>query len=228
MIPITGKVDGVGPTISALNQLPSLFRQAGIGGMTEVLTLFSKTVREKYLRGPYPMEIARRSGSFAATFVRGHRENIFTVRAEGTSVLGTYGSSDIRAQVLDEGTGYLPGGVITSKRAGGYLAIPTNAARTSPGGRLKHQYANRSWREVPNTFVGRSKKGGLYIARKIGRGRNARIEVLANLVKSVRIAGRHFMQKTLAVVHPQLSPIFQQRFDRIIQHVTATISRLRG
>lgn len=230
MITIRGKISGLDQTMSAISQLPSLLQQAGIGGMTETLTLFSKTVREKFLKGPYPQEIERRTGSFAATFSRGNTENIFTVEARGSMVVATFGSQDIRARVLNEGTGYLPGGVIKSKRPGGYLAIPTDAARTSPRGPLKAQYRNRSWRDVPNTFVGRSRRGGLFIAQRSigsGRRRGSGFVVLAILVKEVRIAGRHFMEKTLAVVQPLIPGIFQTRFDRIIQRANETIAKIR-
>ena len=112
MIPIKGRVTGLKETVSAISQIPSLLQQAGIASMTECLALLSKTVRDDFLQGPYPDEIERRSGSFRATFGRGNPKNIFRVEARGSIITGTYGSEDIRARVLNDGSDYLPGGVI--------------------------------------------------------------------------------------------------------------------
>ena len=80
-----GNVQGLPETSSALSTLPSLFTQAASGGMTEILELLSKTIREDYLEGPYPDEIQSRTGSFRKTFRRGQAGNIFRVEAGGRS-----------------------------------------------------------------------------------------------------------------------------------------------
>jgi hypothetical protein len=220
MITIRGKVTGGPETASALSQLPSLLQQAGMKAMTAGLQLLSKTVREKYLAGPYPEEIQSRTGSFRATFQRGHRENIFQVESRGTQIIGTFGSRDIRAQVLNDGTGFLPGGVIKPK-GHPYLAIPTSAAKTASGGRLQHQYANRPLREVPDLFPYTTKKGSLALARRRGN----RLEVLFILVRQVKIKGRQFLQKARDASFPGIVTEFQQTFTTVIRQVESALRR---
>ena len=49
-------------------------------------------------------------------------------------ITGTFGSEDRRARVLNDGTGYLPGGVIRSSRPGGLLAMRSDFTKTRRGG----------------------------------------------------------------------------------------------
>src|SRR5262245_25590627 len=102
MIIIKGQIQGLQETSSALTQLPSLITQMGEAAMRESLEHMGESIRS-FLTGPYPENIERRSGSFIATFRRGHDLNIFTVSSQGTTVTGTFGSNDPRARILNEG-----------------------------------------------------------------------------------------------------------------------------
>ena len=210
MIPIRGRVNGVESTISALGQIPSLLRQAGMRAMTDSLQLISKTVRDKYLQGPYPQEIERRSGSFRATFARGHADNIWLVEAQGTRILGTFGSKDKRGRLLNDG------GIVRSTRPGGFLAIRTEFTKTGRGiVRAKYQ---QPLRNIPNTFVAKNT-----VFERIGK----RIIPIAWLRRFVTIIGRHFMEKTERVVKPLIPGIFRQELHTMATRVQQALDRIR-
>jgi hypothetical protein len=215
MIRIGGRVAGVQETVSALAQIPSLLRQAGIGAMTEVLQLVSKTVRDDYLRGPYPEEIERRSGSFRATFARGHQDNIFRVESQGTKIIGTFGSQDKRARILNDG------GTIRPTHSQ-FLAVRTEFTKTA-GGVVRPKYRG-PLRGLPNTFVRpiRAPKAKAAVFERIGK----RIFPIAWLVKEVFIRGRHFMEKTVAAVTPRAEEPFRRRFGEVINRFQQTLNRL--
>ena len=98
MIRINGRVTGLAEVSSAINQIPSLLRQAGEGAMTEVLELVSTTLRKDFLEGPYPTEIQSRSGSFRTTFRRGHPDNIFRIESQGSRRLSVHMAAKISAR----------------------------------------------------------------------------------------------------------------------------------
>jgi hypothetical protein len=186
--------------------------------MTESLALFSKTVRDVYLVGPYPTEIERRRGSFRATFARGHADNIWKVEAQGSAVMGTFGSQDRRARILNDG------GTIRSSRPGGYLAVRTEYTKDARGAvRAKYQ---QPLRNLPNTFVRpiRAPKAHAAVFERIGR----RVVPIAWLVKEVFIKGRRFMEKTRAVVEPKIPAIFQQKFNTVFTQLQNTLNRIGG
>lgn len=210
MIPIRGRVTGVNETISAFGQIPSLLRQAGMAAMTDSLGLLSRVIRDDYLQGPYPFQIERRSGSFRATFQRGHAENIWDVKARGTQVVGTFGSKDKRAKILNDG------GTIRSTRPGGYLAIRTEFTKTGRG--VVREKYRQSLRNLPNTFIA---KGTVF--ERIGR----RIIPIAWLRKQVTIDGRRFMEQGSRRANPGIQTIFQERFDTIISRLQAVLARIR-
>ena len=217
MVGITGKIQGLAETSSAISQIPSLLVQAGMAAMNETLTLLSKTVRDDFLRGPYPQEIERRSGSFRATFARGHADNIFQVRAEGTKIIGTFGSTDRRARILNEG------GVIRPRNSR-FLAVRTEFTKTS-GGVVRAKY-QQPLRQLPNTFVRpiRAPRAKAAVFEKIGR----RIIPIAWLVLYVLIKGRHYVEKTVSKATPQIGPIFERRFGMVITRLNQTLARVRG
>jgi hypothetical protein len=211
MIPIRGEIHGVRETQAALSQVPGLIRQAGMKAMTRSLQLVSRTVRDDYLQGPYPTEIERRSGSFRATFARGHTENIWQVQASGTQILGTFGSKDKRARILNDG------GIVRSSRPGGYLAIRTEYTKTGRG--VVREKYRQSLRNLPNTFVA---KGTVF--ERIGR----RIVPIAWLRKFVTIRGRRFMEKTEQKATPGIQAIFREDLGGLLTRLQSTFDRLRG
>jgi hypothetical protein len=221
MIRASGRLAGVAQTVSAIGQIPSLLEQGAIKAMTQGLELLSSTIRQEFLVGPYPAEIQSRSGGFRATFVRGHRENIFKVESRGTQILGTFGSNDVRAQVLDEGTGSLPGGVIRPVRSK-YLYIPVSFAKTASGA-TKRAYLQP--RAIPNTFVRPNPRGGFFLFQRM---RQKVIELIGLLKSSVKITGRHFMQKGLNRSLPGIEQGFRTMVTTIVDRANQTLSRLRG
>ena len=217
---ISGGVRGLQDTASAFTQIPSLLVQAGMGAMTEALTLISEILRKEHMEGPYPEEIQSRTGSLRSTFRRGSRDNIFQVRAEGTKIIGTFGSTDRRARILNEG------GVIRPRNSR-FLAVRTEFTKTS-GGVVRAKY-QQPLRQLPNTFVrmgsprgGRQGRGTVF--EKIGR----RIIPIAWLVLYVLIKGRHYVEKTVAKATPQIGPIFERRLGMVITRLNQTIARIRG
>jgi hypothetical protein len=217
MIRISGKIQGIPETISAISSIPGLLVQAGEGAMTECLELVSTTVRQDFLEGPYPEEIQSRSGSLRATFRRGHKDNIFRVESQGTKIIGTFGSTDKRARILNEG------GVIRP-RSSQFLAVRTDFTKTS-GGVVREKYRG-PLRGLSNTFVRpiRAPRAKAAVFEKIGK----RIVPIAWLVRYVLIKGRHFMQHTAAKTEPQFEWIFQRRFQQVTDRLNQTLQRLRG
>lgn len=224
MMRVGGRVLRLRETISAFAQIPSLLRQAGEGAMTESLLLFSEILRREHMEGPYPTEIQSRTGSLRSTFRRGSRDNVFRVEARGSTITGTFGSEDRRARVLNEGSGYLPGGVIRSSRPGGLLAVRSDFARTA-GGVVMAKYRG-PLRGLPNTFVRsiRAPKAKAAVFERRGK-----IAVpIAWLVEGVKIVGRFFMEKTLRTVEPRLPGIFTRRFTQVIDRLNETLRRIGG
>ncbi len=218
MIRISGTAKGFSETASAFTQIPSLVKQAGMAAMTEVLELVSETLRKQYLEGPYPDEIQSRSGSFRSTFRRGHADNIWKVEAQGTKILGTFGSTDKRARILNDG------GIIRPRNSR-FLAVRTDFTKTA-GGVVKPKYRG-PLRSVPNTFVrmgspkgGRQGRGTVF--EKIGK----KIIPIAWLVLFVLIKGRHFAEKTVAAVTPRVEEPFSRRFGEMISRLQQTLDRL--
>lgn len=214
MIRLGGRVRGVRETVSAFSQIPSLLQQAGQAAMREGLEIFSEIVRKEHMEGPYPAEIQSRSGSFRATFRRGHRDNIFRVRSQGTQIIGTFGSQDKRARILNDG------GVIRSSRPGGFLAIRTDFTKTA-GGVVRPKYRG-PLREIPNTFVRRTGRGATVFER-IGR----RIVAIAWLAKQVVIRGRRFMEKASTKSQPRIVERFVVRFKQVEDRLNHTLQRIR-
>ena len=217
MIPIRGRVRGLQQTNAVVEHAKSLLLQAGHGAMTEALEMVSETLRKDYLAGPYPEEIQSRSGSFRATFRRGHRDNIFRVQSQGTKITGTFGSQDKRARILNDG------GIIRPKTSQ-FLAVRSEFTKTA-GGVVRQKY-RESLRGLPNTFVRpiRGRKAKAAVFERIGR----RIIPIAWLVKFVFIKGRHYAEKTVARVGPSLPPIFRRRFDQVTTRLNQTLARIRG
>lgn len=217
---IQGRQRGTAETQAALPQLMSVIRQAAVGAMTASLELFSRTLRQQYLRGPYPTEIERRTGSFAATFQRGHAENIFEVRQQGHVITGRFGSTDRRARILDEG------GVIRP-RHGTYLAVRSDFTKTS-GGVVRAKY-QQPLRNLPNTFVRsiRAPKAKAAVFERLGRGRTARVIPIAWLVTEVTITGRKFMEKTVNATRVGITEIWNTRLQAPLQRLQSTLGRLR-
>lgn len=179
--------------------------------MTDSLQYLSQVIRNDFLQGPYPQFIERRTGSFRATFARGHAENIWEVRATGTQVIGTFGSKDKRARILNDG------GTIRSSRPGGYLAIRSEYTKTGRG--VVREKYRQSLRNIPNTFIA---KGTVF--ERIGR----RIIPIAWLRRSVTIEGRRFMEQGEKKATPGIQAIFQQTFDMVLTRVQAALARIRG
>jgi hypothetical protein len=210
MIQIKGQVRGVQETVAAFGQIPSLLRQAGMRAMTDSLEYLGKVVRDDYLQGPYPQEIERRSGSFRATFRRGHPDNIWEVKAQGTQIFGTFGSRDTRAHILNDG------GTIRPTRSQ-FLAIRTEFTKTGRG--VVREKYQQPLRNIPNTFVAKQT-----VFERIGK----RIIPIAWLRRSVSIVGRHFMQKGSQKAEPGIQEIFRAQFETVLNRVQQALARIRG
>lgn len=102
--------------------------------LTDVTSMF----QAERLTGPPGLN--RRTGNLARSFYT-------TVEGAGLNSVGLIGSRAPYAKVHEYGTGYLPGGVIKSKRPGGSLAIPIpgGPALTAAG---VYRFGARSLREV--------------------------------------------------------------------------------
>jgi hypothetical protein len=219
MIPLRGQVRGVRETIAAFGQMESLLRQAGMRAMTDSGLYLLQVIRDDFLQGPYPTFIERRTGSFRATWRRGHPENVFQVHAQGTQIVGSFGSLDKRARILNDG------GVVRSSRPGGFLAIRTEFTRTGRGV-VREKYM-QPLRNIPNTFVvmggpkgGRQARGTVF--ERIGR----RIIPIAWLVKYVTIMGRHFAEKGSAKAEPGIQGIFRTQFETVLTRFQDTLRRI--
>jgi hypothetical protein len=210
---IGGRVLNAQETVAAFGQIPSLLRQAGLAAMTESLKLLSDTVRNDFLMGPYPTEIERRSGSFRASFSRGNQDNIWDVRAQGTSILGEFGSQDKRARILNDG------GTIRPVRSQ-FLAIRTEFTKT-PRGVVRAKY-QQPLRAIPNTFVRMRGADRGTVFEKIGK----RLVPIAWLVRSVTIVGRRYIQKTEAKAGPGVQTIFRERFNLVLARLQETVRRI--
>lgn len=217
MIPIAGRVTGLSETTAMMQQIPSLLRQMAQAAMRESLEYLSTVIRTDFLQGPYPQEIERRSGSFRATFQRGHPLNIFEVQARGTTVTGTFGSTDKRARILNEG------GTIRPVRSQ-YLAVRTEFTKT-PRGVVREKY-QQPLRNLPNTFVRpiRAPKARAAVFERIGR----RLVPIAWLVREVTIKGRHFMERGSHKAAPGIHAIFQGRIDAMVTRLHETLRRVSG
>jgi hypothetical protein len=121
--------------------------------------------------------LAARSGGSRARLVltRAHQ-------AGGVMTAGA-GSPDKHVRFLENG------GTITG---GKLLRIPLAAAQTPQG---VDRWAGQSARSIPGAFLIRSHGGRLFIVReqggKAGGGGRSRMEFLYQLVKQVRVRGRH-------------------------------------
>lgn len=93
------------------------------------------------------------------------------------------------------------GGTILPKKSK-YLSIPLSSVMTKSRSQLRgHAFSPR---DFDKTFVYKSKKNNLLIARKTSGGR---IENLFVLKKSVTIPARKYMTKTVAIVRNRLDNI---------------------
>jgi hypothetical protein len=213
MIITKGSVRGLAETSSAINQLPSLLQQMGQAAMRESLEHVGESVRS-FLVGPYPTEIERRSGSFIASFRRGHAQNIWQVQAQGTQVIGTFGSNDQRAHILNDG------GTIRPVRSQ-FLAVRTEFTKTGRGV-VKEKY-RQPLRNLPNTFVRpiSAPKAVAAVFERIGK----RVVPIAWLLKEVTIIGRKFMQKGEAKATPGIQSIFQARVDAVLTRFNETLQK---
>jgi hypothetical protein len=215
MMRMGGKMAGVASTQSAIGQIPGLLQQAGEAAMREGLEHLSQVIRDDYLQGPYPEEIERRSGRFRATFRRGDRDNIFQVTSEGTKILGTFGSRDVRAPILDQG------GVIRPTRSQ-FLAVRTDVTKDSRGV-VKAKYRG-PLRALPNTFVRpiRAPKAKAAVFERIG----TMVHAIAWLVKEVFIPGRQYAQKGVTKATPGIVQRFQVRFDAVLNRANEMLRKL--
>lgn len=222
MIRVNGELRGVSTMISALSQIPSLLQQGGIRAMTESLELVSATTRREFLSGPYPTHLEPRTGRLRASLRRGDRDNIFRVAAQGSQITGEFGTSVVYARIHEVG------GVITPKH-GQYLAIPTGFAKTS-GGVLKTAY-NRPLRQIPNTFLLRT-RGGLMLWERLsgrGGGRRRLSEVarpLFRLVRRVVIPARPYLAPSAQQSEAGIAGIFTAMVQRLIDRANDTLRRI--
>jgi hypothetical protein len=212
MIRLSGKVDGMGPTISAIAQIPSLLRQGFIKAMTQGLEDISEVTRRDYLSGPYPTHLQPRTQRLRASMRRSDRDNIFRVDARETTVIGELGTQVIYGRIHEVG------GVIRPKH-GLYLAIRTEFTKTG-GGVVRPQYRG-PLRLVPNTFVRRTSTGSLGVFQRIGQ----RVMAIAWLVKQVTIPARPYLGPGVQKAFPRVVARFQAVVDAISRAATETLRR---
>jgi hypothetical protein len=226
MIKLSAKFDGIAPMASAISQIPSLIEQGAIRATTQGLELISKTMRERFLSGPYPENVEARSGHLRATWKRGHADNVFTVVTQGPLITGTLGSKAVQARILNEGSAYLPGGVIRPTH-GQYLAIPTALAK-SGSGVVKAEY-RKPLRQIPNLYLARTRSGKLYAAERISGRRSSRLQrILFWLVRSVTIKGRFYIDKSVNTSRAEVIGLFQVMITTIVDRTNQTIGKARG
>ena len=211
---MSGRMTGGPETTQTTKALANLLAQAARAAMTEGLEFLSTTLRTKYLRGPFPTEIERRTGRFAASWARGDRDNIFTVVQEGPKLIGTLGSQDVRAHILNQG------GVIRPTRSQ-FLAIRTEITRDARGVVLP-KYRG-PLRNVRNTYVRRTASGKLGVFERIRKNVSV---MIALLVKSVTIRGRQYAEKGLREATPGIVARFEARFNTVVQRMNDTLRKL--
>ena len=90
-----------------------------------------------------------------------------------------------------------------------YLRLPTIWA-LSKGGASKDAYAGRSVRGIPGTFIGKSKRGNLFIGLRTAGGKS--FVPLFILKESVTLRPRHIMRNTVARTKAEVLKIMQQNF----------------
>lgn len=127
----------------------------------------------------------------------GALQRSFAYEIRGRGTLG-----DLGMKVFSAGNVYANiqefGGTITPKKAQ-FLAVPMPAIRR-PNGSIVGKYSGgprslmRSEKETGrdpagSTFVMRDERGKLFIAERVGKGKNAKIKLLWALVKRVRLRG---------------------------------------
>lgn len=221
MIRIGGRVNGQRQTVETFLQVKSLVQQGGQRTMHKSLDYVSEVMRRDFLSGPYPTEIERRSGSFAATWRRGHPQNIHEVRSQGLSFIGRLGSEDRRARIL------AVGGTIRPTGGRRFLTIPTGFAKTATG-QVKAEY-RRPAREIPNTFLIR-RGTRLTIWQSTGqRRRRGRLSEVAKpiffLVPSVTIRGRFYHTKTERKADPGVQALWRELIVTIEKQAQPRLSR---
>jgi hypothetical protein len=132
-------------------------------------------------------------------------------------VIGTFGSADKRANILNTG------GTIRPVRSQ-FLAVRSEYTRDARGAvRAKYQ---QPLRNLPNTFVRpiRAPKAHAAVFERIGR----RVVPIAWLVKEVFIKGRRFMERCEQQVGPRIPGIFQQKFNTVLTQLQNTLNRIGG
>jgi len=93
------------------------------------------------------------------------------------------------------------GGVFPGRSPKGFARVPTAAAQTAAG---VDRYAGQSIRDIPGSFLLRSKTGRLWAARNAGGRNSARVELLYLLVKSVRLKPKHIFGRVADRSRPKV------------------------
>lgn len=215
MIRINGHVRGQVESIAAIQQIPSLLQQGALRAMTESLQLVSATSQREFLSGPYPTHLQPRTRRLRASMKRGDRDNIFRVDAQDTRIIGEVGTNVEYARIHEVG------GIIRPKR-GQFLAIPTEAIKT-PTGLIQSRYRVESFRQVPNTFIRRSRSGSPGIYERFSGG----IRRIAHLLRQVTMPPRPFLGTALQRSQTSITERFQLMVQTIIDRANQTLRNVR-
>ncbi len=187
MMRIKRKLDSITPA-----KRPQTWAQALREGGQIILLNLKRNISGKYLNSP--------TGALKRSI------NVLVTKEAGQSV-ALIGSGVGIGKRLPYANIHETGGTIRPKHAK-KLAIPTRFVKTKTGaGR-----GNKP-RDYKNTFIKRTKKGGLYIFQKKGKGKG--IIPLYKLVDEVKIKATKYMSKTAkqsskAVVRKMLAVINMQ------------------
>jgi len=145
-----------------------------------------------------------RSGKTRASLTPGTR-----IYRNGATLIGVVGSAEKHLKLHEDG------GVIRGTSPKGYLRIPTRAAQTAAG---VDRYAGRSIRDIPGSFLFKSRAGNLWAAIRRGSGP---LELLYLLKKSARMRPRRIFARTRDNSRPKVVEITRGAIRTVVQKANA-------
>ena len=155
-------------------------------------------------RGASGNGLSVRSGKTRASLSPGTR-----IYRAGAALVGVVGSAEKHLKLHEDG------GVIRGTSPRGYLRIPTAAAQTAAG---VDRYAGKSIRDIPGSFLFKSRAGNLWAAIRRGSGP---LELLYLLKKSARMRPRRIFARTRDNSRPKVVEITRGAIRTVVQKANA-------